>query len=175
MVYPVIYKSLEEVMNAYEREYEKRLIDQKLYYLNEAFIQFFPENAKQIIKSRIKEKRDSKLGTLSKGMKKKIAISRALIHDPGILIFDEPTVGLDPITTHFIRKFMKDLSNEGKTVLMSTHNLHEAEILCDRVMILDKGKKVAYGTINELKRKFGVKEEGSDLEDIFLKAVDENE
>ncbi|ODS36858.1 MAG: hypothetical protein A7316_00495 [Candidatus Altiarchaeales archaeon WOR_SM1_86-2] len=121
---------------------------------------------------RIGEKMDSKIGTLSKGMKKKVAISRALIHNPQILIFDEPTVGLDPITSRFIREFMKNLSGRGKTVLMSTHNLHEAEILCDRVAILDRGKKAAYGSVEELKKKFGVEREDSNLEDIFLKAVE---
>jgi len=115
----------------------------------------------------ISDRIDSKIGTLSKGMQRKLGISRALINDPKIIIFDEPTTGLDPVTARFIRDFMRELTGEGKTVLMSTHYLHEAEILCDRVAILNRGKLIAEGAVDELKREF----KGKDLEDVFMNAI----
>jgi ABC-2 type transport system ATP-binding protein len=116
----------------------------------------------------ISERINSKIGNLSKGMQKKVAIVRALIHDPKLLIWDEPTAGLDPLTANFIRDFMKKLvKEEGKTVFFSTHYLHEAEVLCDRVAILNKGKLITEGKILELKEKFN----SEDLDDILIKAI----
>lgn len=115
----------------------------------------------------MEDKKETKISTLSKGMKRKIEISRALINNPEILIFDEPNSGLDPITSKFIRDFMKKLSREGKTVLMATHYLYEAENVCDRVGILSDGKLIETGTIENLRNKF----KEHDLEDISIKAI----
>lgn len=82
------------------------------------------------------ERRDQNVGTLSKGMKQKIAIVRALVHDPKYLFLDEPTASLDPEASKVVRDFIAELRKEGRTILINTHNLTEAERLCDRVGIL---------------------------------------
>jgi len=89
-----------------------------------------------------------KLGEFSKGMKRKAAIARSLIHDPAFLVYDEPTSGLDPMTSRFIAGYLKDLKNSGKTIVLSAHNLYQVEAICDRVMILRRGKIVADGTMD---------------------------
>ncbi|MDD1673383.1 MAG: ABC transporter ATP-binding protein [Methanomicrobiales archaeon] len=96
-----------------------------------------------------------KIGELSKGMKKKVAIARSLLHDPRILIYDEPTSGLDPMTSRTIVEYLKELRKQGKTILLSAHNLYQVEEICDRVMILRRGKEVACGSMNELQDLFG--------------------
>ena len=93
--------------------------------------------------------RDRQVATFSKGMKQKIAIARALVHDPKVLFLDEPTSGLDPAAAKVVRDFIEGLSKEGRTVFINTHNLPEAERLCDRVGIL-KNKLVASGAPGEL-------------------------
>ena len=96
-----------------------------------------------------------KIGELSKGMKRKVAIARSLLHDPEILIYDEPSSGLDPMTSRTIIEFLKDLRKQRKTIVFSAHNLHQVEEVCDRVMILRRGKEVAFGSIRELREMFG--------------------
>jgi len=115
---------------------------------------------------------DSKIGNLSKGMQRKVGIVRALLNEPKILIFDEPTTGLDPITAHFVRDFMKSLVKKGRTVLMSTHYLHEAESICDSIAILDKGRLIIKGRVEEIKNNFGNGDRG--LEDIFIRLMKNN-
>ncbi len=97
------------------------------------------------------DRRNSKVESFSKGMRQKLAFVRALIHDPDILIFDEPTMGLDPATSKSIRNFILEYSKE-KTVIVCTHYMEEADYLCDRVGILHNGKLVSSGTPGELKK-----------------------
>ena len=90
----------------------------------------------------------------SLGMKARLALARALLHNPPVLILDEPTIGLDPASARTIRELLVRLAREeDKTVLITTHNMFEAELICDHVAIIDKGKIIAYGTVEELKRK----------------------
>jgi ABC-2 type transport system ATP-binding protein len=96
-----------------------------------------------------------KIGELSKGMKRKVAIARSLLHDPSVLIYDEPSSGLDPMTSRTIIEFLKELRGQQKTIIFSAHNLYQVEEICDRVMILRRGKEVACGTIRELREMFG--------------------
>jgi ABC-2 type transport system ATP-binding protein len=96
-----------------------------------------------------------KIGELSKGMKRKVAIARSLLHDPAVLIYDEPSSGLDPMTSRTIIEFLKELRGQQKTIIFSAHNLFQVEEICDRVMILRRGKEVACGTIGELREMFG--------------------
>jgi ABC-2 type transport system ATP-binding protein len=97
-----------------------------------------------------------KLGELSKGMRRKVAIARSLIHDPSLLIYDEPTSGLDPMTSRYIAEYLRELQREeGKTIILSAHNLYQVEEICDRVMILRRGKVVEFGTMDELRERFG--------------------
>jgi ABC-2 type transport system ATP-binding protein len=79
------------------------------------------------------ERRLDAAGTFSKGMKQKLAIARALLHEPRILFLDEPTAGLDPEASHLVREFIEELRREGRTIFLCTHNLDEADRLCDRI------------------------------------------
>jgi ABC-2 type transport system ATP-binding protein len=99
------------------------------------------------------KKRHEPVNTFSKGMRQKIAIARALVHDPKILFLDEPTSGLDPRAAKTVRDFLSDLGREGRTIFLNTHNLDEAERLCDRIAVLNT-KLIATGSPLELKRKF---------------------
>lgn len=96
------------------------------------------------------DKRDKPVGTFSKGMKQKVAIARALVHDPEILFLDEPTANLDPEAAKTVRDFILDLKKEEKTIFLNTHNLDEAQRLCDRIGIL-KTHLLRIGTSDELK------------------------
>ena len=97
------------------------------------------------------DKRDLAAGTFSKGMKQKLAIARALIHDPQILFMDEPTANLDPEASKTVRDFILELKKEKKTIFLNTHNLDEAQRICDRIAILNT-KLMALGTPAELER-----------------------
>ena len=96
------------------------------------------------------EKKDIAAGTFSKGMKQKLAIARALVHDPQILFLDEPTANLDPESAKMVREFVLELKKEKRTIFLNTHNLDEAQRVCDRIAILNT-KLMATGTPDELK------------------------
>ncbi len=98
-------------------------------------------------------KRDEPVSTFSKGMRQKIAIARALVHDPELVFLDEPTSGLDPRAAKTVRDFLSDLGKEGRTIFLNTHNLDEAERLCDRIAVLNT-RLIATGSPFDLKRKF---------------------
>ena len=102
----------------------------------------------------------------SLGMKKKIAIGAALIHDPKVLFLDEPTGGLDPRSARTMKDLLQDIRQRGTTIFMTTHILEVAEKMCDRVGIIDHGKLIKVGTIDDLRRES--KGQSSSLEDIFL-------
>ncbi|WP_255191156.1 ABC transporter ATP-binding protein [Natronobeatus ordinarius] len=101
------------------------------------------------------EHRDRRIGNMSKGMKRKVAIARALVNDPDVLIFDEPASGLDPLTTNYVVEFTRELAEEGKTIVFSAHNLFHVESVCDRVVIMTEGRIVARGTIEEIREEHG--------------------
>jgi sodium transport system ATP-binding protein len=103
--------------------------------------------------------------SLSSGQKQKVAIARAIVHDPEVLMFDEPTSNLDVLASREIREFMIESRGRGRCVIFSTHVLHDAERLCDRVTILHEGSVVATGTTAE------VRGAHRDLEDAFLELV----
>lgn len=100
------------------------------------------------------KRRDDPAGTFSKGMRQKIAIVRAMVHEPKVLFLDEPTAALAPGSAKIVRDFILELKHERRTIFLCTHNLDEAERLCDRVVILNN-KLIAIGSPNELERKFG--------------------
>lgn len=89
---------------------------------------------------------DSKVGAFSKGMRQRLALARTLIHDPEIIFLDEPTSGLDPVAIRDVHQMIEGLSHRGRTVFLCTHNLAEAERLCDRVAVLAQGRVLASGT-----------------------------
>jgi ABC-2 type transport system ATP-binding protein len=102
------------------------------------------------------EKRDLALGTYSKGMKQKLGIACALVHDPRVLFMDEPTANLDPEAAKTVRDFILELKKEKRTIFLNTHNLDEAQRICDRIAILNK-KLMAIGTPDDLERSVGRK------------------
>jgi ABC-2 type transport system ATP-binding protein len=99
--------------------------------------------------------RDRRLGDVSKGMKRKVAIARSLVNDPDVLVYDEPASGLDPLTTNYVLEFVRELRDAGKTVLFSAHNLFHVESVCDRVAIMNRGEIVARGTVPEIRDRYG--------------------
>lgn len=99
------------------------------------------------------ERADDRVGGFSKGMKQRLALARALLHEPPLLFLDEPTAGLDPEAARQVTELIGRLSRqEGRTVLLCTHNLNEAQRLCDRVAVMDRGRLLALGTLEELSR-----------------------
>jgi len=110
---------------------------------------------------------DRKCDKFSTGMKQKTSIARTLVHDPAVMIFDEPTLGLDVMTARAIVRFVRDCRDAGKTVIYSSHVMSEIEKLCDQIGIIHDGKLVAEGTLSELQARY----EETDMEEIFVKAV----
>jgi ABC-2 type transport system ATP-binding protein len=101
------------------------------------------------------EEEHKKTGEMSKGMQRKVMIARALINDPEYLIMDEMTSGLDPTTSKYLTDFVLSLKRQDKTIIFSAHNLYQVESICDRVLMINKGKKVAIGTMHEIKKMCG--------------------
>lgn len=117
----------------------------------------------------LKDRANTKVGDFSKGMKQKVALLRAFIHDPPVLLLDEPTAGLDVMSARSIQGFVERFRKEGKAIMISTHNMMEAQKLCDRVAIIDHARIVAAGTVAELQKRTSQK----DLESIFVQLVTE--
>ncbi|MDV3294162.1 MAG: ABC transporter ATP-binding protein [Nitrososphaerales archaeon] len=115
----------------------------------------------------LEERIDDRVGKYSKGMRQKLALARALIHDPPVLLLDEPTLGLDVMSTRAIRDYIKNVAREGKTVLLTSNNLYEAQLLSDQVAILNRGAVKASGTVEELESMAKAK----GLEDVFVNLV----
>lgn len=116
---------------------------------------------------------DDKIQSYSHGMRQKMVVMGALVHDPDVWILDEPMTGLDPKASYNLKEMMRKHADSGKTVFFSTHVLEVAEKLCDRIGIVSKGKIIFCGTIQEMKQK--LQEEGSSLEKMFLELVDDED
>ncbi|MGB9727874.1 MAG: ABC transporter ATP-binding protein [Nitrososphaeria archaeon] len=149
-----------------------------LYYVGR--IRGVPE---KILKDRIEyllkmfhleDKKRELLISLSKGMKQKLAFSSSLICEPKLLLLDEPFIGVDPEGQYEIKSFLKRLSGEGCSILLSTHLLDFAERFCDRVAIISRGKNVATGDLEHLKQRVS-REKNTTLEQIFLTLTKERE
>ena len=106
------------------------------------------------------------ISSYSQGMKQKVVITSALLHQPKLLLLDEPLSGLDPRSARIIKDLIRELASEGVTTIMPTHILEIAQAMCDRIAIMYEGRLLALGTMKELQRE--AKMPGSDLEDIFL-------
>lgn len=110
---------------------------------------------------------DRRVGKFSRGMKQKVAIARSIVHEPPIMLFDEPSTGLDVTAARIVQDFILKCKQEGKTILFSSHSIKEVEKLCDRVIIINKGKIAEEGTLNELKKKY----DNDDLEEVFVRII----
>lgn len=109
---------------------------------------------------------DELIESYSHGMKQRLIMSAALLHDPEVIIVDEPMVGLDPAAIMMVKKLFRELAEQGVTVFMSTHTLKVAEETCDRIGVINKGRLIAMGTTKELQREANITE--ADLERVFL-------
>ncbi len=107
---------------------------------------------------------DKPMQSYSHGMRQKIMVAAALVHDPAVWILDEPLTGLDPKSAYILKQMMREHADAGNSVLFSTHVLEVAEKLCDKVIIINHGKSLFYGTLDELTAKYP----NMDLEKIFL-------
>ena len=112
--------------------------------------------AESLLKSiELYEYREKKVEEISKGMLQKVQFLSAIIHDPELVILDEPFSGLDPMSTRVVKDRILELKYAGRTVLLSTHMMEQAQALCDRILVLDKGKRILYGTVDEIRREHG--------------------
>lgn len=139
--------------------HRQRLINQWLEYLELA------------------ERRDVLVKTLSGGMKRRLQIARALLHEPKILFLDEPTVGLDPQTRRRLWEIILDLNKQGMTMLLTTHYMEEVEYLCNRIGIMDAGKLISLGTLQQLRSAYGeglvMKQLGDRWEYLFFPTLEQ--
>jgi sodium transport system ATP-binding protein len=110
---------------------------------------------------------ETRCDKLSTGNKQKVSIARTMVHDPEVIILDEPTAGLDVIASRTVVQYINTEKSRAKTIIFSTHVMHEAEKLCDRIGIIDKGKLIAVGTPRELMERTS----SADMDDTFVKLV----
>jgi sodium transport system ATP-binding protein len=120
---------------------------------------------------RMNDFRDRVGGKLSTGMKQKVSIARAIVHDPPVLIFDEATSGLDVLVARAVLDVIRDCRRPDRCVVFSTHHMHEAEALCDRITIVHRGRNLATGTLAELRAATGRER----LEDAFFSLISESD
>lgn len=113
---------------------------------------------------------DRRAGNFSKGMKQKVALARSIVHDPGIMLFDEPTAGLDVTAIRLVHAFIRELKAEGKTIVFSSHTMTEVMALCDAIGIIDRGKLIEFGSLKDLEKRAP----GMNLEEFFLHRISED-
>lgn len=154
--------------------YKKLRVGECLSYL--AAIKNTPKNiAEENIDKLIKlvamyKHRDKKIEELSKGMGQLIQFIAAIVHNPDLVVLDEPFAGLDPVNTKLIKDIIVNLKEEGKSIILSTHLMSQVEELCDRVVMIDKGRVVLYGNLTDIKARYGNKS----LNDIFIQVAEKN-
>jgi ABC-2 type transport system ATP-binding protein len=156
--------------------YELLTVDEHLRFVAMCFsrLEIYDRIGAELLKRyHLAEKSNDLVATLSKGMKQKLAIACALIHEANVLLFDEPLVGIDPAGVHEVKSEIQRAKAAGCAVLVSTHLLDTAEHLCDRVIILSRGKKLSEGTLVELRASANM--ESGNLEEVFLRLTGETD
>jgi ABC-2 type transport system ATP-binding protein len=133
---------------------------EKLLYFQAGYYGLSTQKAKPKIDDLLErlglsEKRESRLRQLSGGMKRRFQLAKALVHDPDIIILDEPTAGVDVELRRSLWQYLRDLHNQGRTILLTTHYIEEAELLCENVAIIDEGKILKEGSPKDLTQKLG--------------------
>ena len=135
---------------------------------------YFNKKSEQLLEMfALSDRRDELIEAYSHGMKQRLIMVSALLHDPPIIIVDEPMVGLDPVAIKLVRNIFKEMSKKGTTIFLSTHTLSLAEQICDRVGIIHKGQLITTGSMDELKA--SAKSGTEDLEDIFFQLTFEEQ
>ncbi len=118
---------------------------------------------------KLKEFIDRRVGKLSRGMKQKVSIARSIVHKPNVMLFDEPSTGLDVTAAKSVHDFILECKAQGKSIIFSSHSMSEVQKLCDRIIVIHKGSILDEGTIGYFKDKYG----SEDMEEIFIKLVGE--
>lgn len=118
----------------------------------------------------MKEYIDRRVGKFSRGMKQKVAIARSIVHKPTVMLFDEPTAGLDVTASRIVQDFILKCKEDNKAIVFSSHSMNEVERLCDRIVIIHKGKILEEGTVDNIKIKYN----NDNMEDIFMHLVGDN-
>lgn len=149
--------------------YDLLTVQEHLQFIAQAYgVKEWKTKANELLEMfELDDKRDKLGRDLSKGMRQKVSICCALLPDPQLLFFDEPMIGLDPKAIKNTKKIFKELKEEGKTILVSTHMIDSVESIADRIMILKDGRILGNDTIANLKQQF-VQDEDTTLEDLFL-------
>ncbi len=133
---------------------------------------FIEKASLQLKKFSLLEWADELIESFSHGMKQRLIMSAALLHDPRVLVVDEPMVGLDPLAIKMVKQMLIDLAADGVTIFMSTHTLQIAEDICHRIGVIHKGKLIASGTVEELRQQAELRQQTSadnvDLEQLFM-------
>lgn len=114
---------------------------------------------------------DRRVGKFSRGMKQKVAIARSIVHNPSVMLFDEPTAGLDVTAARIVQDFIRKCKEDNKAIIFSSHSMAEVERMCDRVIIIHKGKIIEEGTIEELKAKY----KNENVEELFMQLVGDDD
>ncbi|NFC92225.1 ATP-binding cassette domain-containing protein [Clostridium botulinum] len=109
---------------------------------------------------------DRRVGKFSRGMKQKVAIARSIVHNPSVVLFDEPTIGLDVTSAKIVQDFILKCKSDGRTIIFSSHTIPEVEKLCDRIVIIHKSKIVEEGKLKELEEKYN-----NSIEEIFINLI----
>lgn len=154
--------------------YELLTVDEHLRFVAMCFnrLDRYEEMGDHLLKRyNLIEKKGALVATLSKGMKQKLAIACAFVHEANVFLLDEPVIGIDPAGVAQMKAELHRARDAGCAILVSTHLLDTAERLCDRVIIVARGKKLAEGTLAELQQMSGM--EGETLEEVFLKLTEE--
>lgn len=150
--------------------YELLTVDEHLRFVAMCFgtMDVYDQVSQELLdRYHLSDKRNELVATLSKGMRQKLSIACALVHRANVMLFDEPIIGIDPAGVNEVKQELRRAKEAGCCILISTHLLDTAEKLCDRVIILAKGVKVAEGTLEELRRSSNL--EGAGLEEVFLR------
>lgn len=154
--------------------YELLTVDEHLRFIAMCFNTldvYEAEGPALLARYHLAEKKDELVATLSKGMRQKLSIACAFVHRANVLLFDEPLIGIDPAGVAEVKRELQRAKADGCAILISTHLLDTAERLCDRVIILARGRKVAEGTLEELRALSDM--QGAALESVFLKLTSE--
>jgi ABC-2 type transport system ATP-binding protein len=149
--------------------YELLTVDEHLKFIAMCFntLDIYTAKGEELLRRyALYEKKNDLVATLSKGMRQKLSVACAMVHNANVLLLDEPMIGIDPEGAKELKDELLRAKAEGSSVFISTHLLDTAERLCDRVIILQKGRKVAEGTLADLQRLSG--REGESLEQVFL-------
>jgi ABC-2 type transport system ATP-binding protein len=154
--------------------YELLTVDEHLKFVAMCFntLDVYEQSRNELLdRYDLTDKKDQLVATLSKGMRQKLSVACALIHNANVMLFDEPLIGIDPAGARELKEEIVRSRNAGAAILISTHLLDTAEKLCDRVIIVAKGHKLAEGTVDQLRQL--THHEGKSLEDIFLTLTEE--